>query len=160
MEGSTSEKKQVKWTTVKIPVEIRDKIKRMANRFGMSQWELVNWALGFAETRLKRADVKQDLPAMDKVSWYISKLGLAVGAFRENPNERTLDNAVRVCAQIMDRLGVDTSSLIKVLHDYYDKKDKKESKGLKMEVSMELKFVIAEIIWTQLVEKMNEEDKK
>ena len=158
--GNKDVSKKTKWTTVKLPVEIRDKIKRLAGRFGMSQWELVNWTLGFAESQLRKPKIKKDLPALDKISWYAAKLGMAVGAFRENPTEDNLGNAERVCIQIMERLGVDTSSLIKVLHDYWEKRDKRESRGLKMEISMELKFVIMEMMYKHLIEDNDNGKKK
>ena len=78
---------KVKWTTIKVPKEIRDKIREISESEGRAYWRVLTEAISFYVTQKKKPRVKEDLPALDKCSWYIAKVSMSVGALKENPNE-------------------------------------------------------------------------
>ena len=51
-----------------------------------------------------------DPVALDRVAWYITKLLLAYGAYRENPTAEKYAQLLNVLRQLRDRLGVDVST--------------------------------------------------
>jgi len=138
------------WTTIKVPKELIPKIKEVSEKEGRAYWRVLTEALSFYTTQKRKPRVKEDLPALDKCSWYIAKCAMSVGALKENPSEANLAYLRRTLNQIEERLGVDTSLLLKVAEDYVKKQDTHN----KMELNMSLKMLIVDIICYALAPKL------
>lgn len=138
-----SQDKNVKWTTIKVPAELRDRIKALAERMGTAEWRVVLMGVSFLAKQIEEPRIKEDLPLIDKVSWYIAKLAMSVGAFKENPTEENLQRLRRTCLQIAQRYGIDTSIVLRTAEDYM----RSPGTDTKIELNMSLKMVIVDMMW-------------
>ncbi len=150
-----TKEKQNRWTTIKVPVELRDQIKALADYYRTTEWRIVEWGISFVQEQKKRPKIKEELPVIDKVAWYITKLAQTVGAFRTNPTAEKLNQVKRVAQQIQERLGIDTRMLIRVAEDYYKNRNVAYTADLRIELTAELKMVIIDIIWKKLMKEEN-----
>ena len=107
-----------RWTTVRVPVELRDRIRYLSDRYGKPQWKVLLEALALYETSLRTPRSKEELPVVDKVIWYIQKLSMSIGALKENPSDANLQKTQRTVQQVRERLGVDTRILERAIADY------------------------------------------
>jgi hypothetical protein len=58
--------------TIFVPVELKAKIKQLSERTGKPQWkEVILEALALYEFTIRRPKTKEELPTIDKVTWYI-----------------------------------------------------------------------------------------
>ncbi|MCD6359455.1 MAG: hypothetical protein J7M38_01240, partial [Armatimonadetes bacterium] len=110
---------KTKWTTVKVPVEIRNKIKTLSQKTGKAYWKTLLNALSLYESQLKKPKLKEELPTIDKVSWYIVKLSSSMGIFKANPSQQNYERFLRTIEQVEKRLEIDLSLLKRVARDYY-----------------------------------------
>jgi len=134
------------WTTIKVPRELRDKLREVSEREDKAYWKVVIEALSFYVAQKRKATLKEQLPKLDKASWYIAKCAMSVGALKENPSEANLQYLKRTLAQIEERLGVDTKLLARVAEEYARLKSVKA----RVELNGTLKMLIVDIISTAL----------
>jgi len=137
-----------RWTTVKVPTELREFIRRLALKENKVEWQVIMNALSFYYMQKQKPRVKEDGSLIDKISWYITKIGTSVGSFKENPSEENLEKLKRTAQQIQERLGVDTSLLVRVAESYMRYHDEDS----RMELNAALKMLILDIIYKKLVE--------
>jgi hypothetical protein len=107
-----------RWTTVRVPSELRDRVKYLSDRYGKPQWKVLLEALALYETSLRTPRSKEELPTVDKVIWYMQKLSMSVGALKENPSDTNIAKTMKTIEQIRERLGVDTRILERAIRDY------------------------------------------
>ena len=109
-------------------------------------------ALTLYETTLRKPKTKAELPAVDKVLWYIQKLSMSIGALKDNPSQANLLKAQKTIEQIRERLKVDTKLLELAINDYarlIEKKEKRDEANL--EINMALKSVLLEIVYNYIL---------
>jgi len=135
-----------RWTTIQVPVELRDMIKNLALRENKTEWQIIMDSVSFYYAQKQKPRVKEEASILDKVSWYITKLATSVGAFKENPSEQNLEKLKKTAQQVQERLGVDTSLLVRVAEAYMNYRDEDS----KMELNAALKMIILEIILQKL----------
>jgi hypothetical protein len=149
-----------KETTIYVPVEFKRKIKELSERTGKAQWRLLLDALTLYESTLRKPRVKEELPVVDKVVWYMQKLAMSIGSLKENPSEDNLNKTVKTIQQVRDRLGVDTGILERAVTDYVRLAGSAPQDPVSrhrfmdeatMEVNMALKSVLLEIVYTHIL---------
>jgi hypothetical protein len=139
-------------TTIWVPMEFKQRVKSLAQRLGKAEWRVLLDALSLYETSLRKPRIKEELPVVDKVLWYIEKLCMSIGEFKASPTEENLMKTLRTISQVKERLGVDTSLLERALADYArmvkgSNKDREVEAEARMEVNMALKSVLVEITY-------------
>ena len=143
-------------TTIWVPPEFKEKVKQLAQKQGKAEWKVLLDAIALYETSIRKPRVKEELPIVDKVVWYIEKLCMSVGEFKASPSEENLNRTLKTVSQVRERLGVDTSLLERALLDYHrllksNKKDvverREDEVEARMEVNMALKSVLLEIVF-------------
>jgi len=135
-----------RWTTVKVPGEVRERISSLARAEGKAEWRIVLDALAFYEAQKRSPRIKQELPTWEKVAWYIVKLAMSAGSLRENPTEENLELLKRTCQQIEERLGVRTDLLLRVAEAYVRDPDIDN----RMELNAAVKMVVFDILYYRL----------
>ena len=141
-----------KGTTIWVPVEFKERVKALAQKQGKAEWKVLLDALALYETSLRRPRVKEELPVVDKVIWYIQKLAMSIGELKASPTEENLMKTLKTVNQVKERLGVDTSLLERAVNDYYkllrgNKKEREDEIEARMEINMALKSVLIEIVY-------------
>ena len=123
------------WTTVKIPREIHAQLKQMAEKRGVSMWELIADMLSFYRAKMsegmgnRTGEVEIDA---QKIAYYIMKLSYSVTKFKENPSKENYDWLIKTAEQIEQRLGVDLSLLKRIAEQYRRVQDKQTTYELNM----------------------------
>ena len=149
-----------KETTIYVPVEFKQKIKELSERTGKAQWRLLLDALTLYESTLRKPRVKEELPVVDKVVWYMQKLAMSIGALKENPSGENLNKTMKTIQQIKERLQVDTGLLERAVIDYVRLAGSAPQDPVSrhrfldeatMEVNMALKSVLLEIVYTHIL---------
>jgi len=135
-----------RWSTVKVPGELRAKIRALAEDEGKAEWRIILDALSFYEAQKRRPRLKEELPVWEKVSWYVVKLAMSVGELKAKPTPENLELLRRTCLQIEERLGVNTGLLVRTAEAYL----KDPSVDNRMELNASVKMVVFEIIYTHL----------
>jgi len=141
------EGKKIKWTTIKIPSELRDQINDLATMLDKPAWKLVLDAVSFFDEQIHKPRLKESLPLVDKVSWYIVKLSTSVAEFKINPTEENFNKLMKTVEQVKERLGVDVDMLVRACEVY----KKEPSVDNKMEINAALKIVVFELITEKLL---------
>jgi len=152
MAPEVSERGRGKGATIWVPIEFKEKVKALAQKQGKAEWKVLLDAIALYEASLRKPRVKEELPIVDKVLWYIEKLCMSVGEFKANPSEENLQRTLRTVSQVKERLGIDTSLLERALIDYSrmvkgSNKSREEEAEARMEVNMALKSVLIEITY-------------
>jgi hypothetical protein len=138
--------------TIWVPIEFKEKVKALAQRQGKAEWKVLLDAVALYETSLRRPRVKEELPVVDKIIWYIQKLSMSIGELKANPTDENLNRTLKTVQQVRERLGVDTSILERAVSDYYkllkgNKRERDDEVEARMEVNMALKSVLIEIVF-------------
>jgi hypothetical protein len=141
-----------KGATIWVPVEFKERVKTLAQKQGKAEWKILLDALALYETSLRKPKVKEELPVVDKIIWYIQKLSMSVGELKASPTEENLQKTLKTVQQVKERLGVDTAILERALTDYVkllkgNRKEREEEIEARMEVNMALKSVLIEIVY-------------
>jgi hypothetical protein len=145
-----------KETTIYVPQEFKSKVKELSERSGKPQWKVLLEAITLYEATLRRPKMKEELPIVDKVVWYIQKLSMSIGALKENPSEENLARTLNTIRQVKERLLVDTGLLERAVVDYVKlvssaPQDPVEKHRVldeaRMEINMALKSVLLEIVY-------------
>jgi hypothetical protein len=146
----------VKETTIYAPPELKSKVKALSERTGKPQWKILLEALALYESTLRKPKIKEELPTVDKVVWYMQKISMSIGALKENPSEVNLEKTMKTIQQVKERLQVDTSLLERAVVDYvkltgHTPQDPIERHRITdeavMEINMALKSVLLEIVY-------------
>jgi len=112
-----------KYTTIKLPVSLHEKLKQLAEEEGRKLYVLVEEMYNrYIQTRKDKYRFKE-YSRLDKASWYCYKLASSVGSFRENPSSDNYDKLMRTIEQVRTRLKVDTSQLEDAVKKYYKLQD-------------------------------------
>ena len=70
---------------IKVPVTLHQKIYEIAKEEDRPMWEVIKDAIETYELYKRRKKPRKDVPTIDRISWYIIKLSMSVGAFKERP---------------------------------------------------------------------------
>ena len=133
---------KMKWSTIKVPVNVQRYISQIAKETGKSQWKIVMEAVSYYAEYLKRGTRLARSGDLDKVSYYIMKLSIAMERFKMNPSDENLKWIETVVSQIKERLGVDISFVVEPCKAYLRNKSKENY----VEINMSWKLAISELI--------------
>jgi len=151
---------KVKGTTIWVPMEFKSKVIELSKRYKKPQWKLLLEALSLYEAQLRKPKVKEDLPIVDKVVWYMQKLGMSIGILKANPTDENMQKTLNTITQVRDRLGIDTGVLERAVNDYVTINKKTFKNGsvkhdqideATMELNMALKSVLMEIMYKHIL---------
>ena len=154
------ETRRTKSSTIYAPPELKEKLKRLSEKTGRTQWRILLEALELYETSLRKPRAKEELPIVDKVVWYIEKLAMSIGALKENPSNENHQKTVKTIQQIRERLKIDTALLERAVADFIKAVNTKASNGAEkhimldeatIELNMALKSVLIEIVYTYIL---------
>ncbi len=104
--------------TIKVKESTYRIVKELAQRYGTPMHEVVDQAVQYYRSVVRQPRIKEDNNALEKAVWYIVKLAMSVGAFKENPSDENLARLEKTARQIAERLGVDTSSVMEEAYNY------------------------------------------
>jgi len=95
-----------KWTTIKVPKEVAEKVRELRARTGKASWQLVLEALSFYESALRSSKHFSTTTNLDKLAYYIMKLVTSASYFKFETNEESYNKFMEVVKQVENRLGV------------------------------------------------------
>lgn len=156
MVQETPKEAKGKGATIWVPNEFKARVKALSKKYGKAEWKILLDALALYETSIRKPKLKEELPVIDKVIWYVEKLSMSVGELKANPTNDNLQKTLKTVQQVKERLNIDTSILEKSLIDYIklvggnnknNNKNREDEVEAKMEVNMALKSVLIEIIY-------------
>jgi hypothetical protein len=151
---------KVKGTTIWVPMEFKTRVIELSKRYKKPQWKLLLEALSLYEAQLRKPKVKEDLPIVDKVVWYMQKLGMSIGILKANPTDENMQKTLNTIAQVRDRLNIDTGVLERAVNDYVTINKRNFKNGsvkhdqideATMELNMALKSVLMEIMYKHIL---------
>ena len=116
--------KQEKWKHIKVPASFKEKLKQMSEREKRAIWQIIYDAFTYYESQKKRPRIKEDLPMLDKISWYIAKTSMAVSWYLATLSDTNYELTVKTITDTGARLGVDMSELLSVLETFKNIKQK------------------------------------
>jgi len=143
-----AEERRIRWTTIKVPAELRDKINELAQRMDKPAWKVVLDAVSFFDEQLRNPRLKETLPMVDKISWYIVKISTSVAEFKVNPTPENFNRLLRSAQQIQERLGVDVDLVVRACETYM----MDPSPDNRMEINAALKMLVFEMITEKLLQ--------
>jgi len=144
------------WKTIKVPEGVKARIDRLKKKYNKVAWEVVFEAVSIYETILAKPKYKNSLPLLEKVAWYITKLSLAYGSFRENTTLENLENLARRVREVENRLGVNGQEFLRISERYYIVKDPLIREELKPTLNSEFKTLIKDMILKALADENQE----
>ncbi len=147
--------KKIVFKSLRVPEYIHEKVRDLAQRYGRKMYTIVEDALAIYVNYLKKPYRKSELPRIDKVSWYVYKLGRSVGAFKENPTKENAERLLNTLSQIEERLEVKTDMLKGIIMKLIKKPTIKIDTDTSIEINDATKMLIADIIAKML---FNEEE--
>ncbi len=149
-----------KGTTIWVPVEFKNRVRSLSERYRKSQWRILLDALSLYEAQLRKPVVKAELSSVDKVIWYIEKLCMSIGVLKENPSENNVYKTLKTISQVRERLEVNTDILERAINDYVRLVHKKSEDAIEkhasideatMELNMALKSVLMDIMYKHIL---------
>jgi len=141
-----------KWTTIKVPKDVYSQFKAMREKYGKATWRVLLESISFYDQITRKTALKAELPDIEKISWYITKLATSFGAFKENPSEQNLEYLRRRVKELRERLGVDASALLVLAEKYMKTKDILEARKLRTDLNAAFKMVIKELLTKSFLE--------
>jgi len=119
-----SQRNEIRWTTISIPENIYQSIKMRARSRGLALWRLIYDAVVFYDAARRKHFQLEGLEAQKKI-YYIVKLAMSAGQFKENPSDENLAYLHQNCARIKEVFGVETQQLIAAAEVYRAKRTEK-----------------------------------
>ncbi|RLC76725.1 MAG: hypothetical protein DRJ03_28095 [Chloroflexi bacterium] len=107
-----------KWTTIRIPVELKDKIEELSRKRNQAYWKIIQEAIAWYQSNVLETRNRELIPDIDKVSWYIIKLSYSVSKFKDKPDQENYQWLEKTILQIKERLGVNIDYLLKSARSY------------------------------------------
>jgi len=106
----------IKWAMIKVPVEVRDRLLRIARGEGRGIWRIINDAVDLYEVHRPRS--REEFKVWEGASRYIVRLAFYAGLLKAKPSEENLEQLRKVCRQLEEELGVKTEQLVKAAEAY------------------------------------------
>jgi len=152
-----------RYKTIRIREDIYDLIRKYKEKTGASISQIVAKALAFMDLSERKPRVKEDLPLADKFSWYIAKVLMSAGSFKEDPNETNFRYLIDNLDALEERLDIETGFAKEVVNRLARKKKEHWTTDDKIEFNSAFKSLVLQMMWRleQEVDKaMREEEKK
>lgn len=152
--GESVGAKQREWTTVAVPRALHSLIKAVAEREKRPAWSVVQQAVSFYYAQSKQPRLKENLSLLEKVSWYVVKVCMSCGAFKEDPSDEKLRKLEKAVSEAAARLGVPEGSAALLLRTAraYASSSEAERKRLRTDVNVALKMFVVELLTSSRAE--------
>ena len=124
--------------SIQVSPDVKKRVKELAVKNKTTQAKIIEEAIILLE---KIANL-EDSSELDRISWYIIKLAMSVGHFKEYPDKLNYNQLKYTAKQIQERLGVDTSKLLVLAEEYMRKQDKET----KIRLNEALKEIVKKMI--------------
>ncbi|RSN72703.1 hypothetical protein [Candidatus Methanodesulfokora washburnensis] len=108
----------VKWTTIRVPAEVRDAIKFTAKRMHFPMWQIVYQAVSYYRTAYL-SHFEKNATDIGKVAWYIYKISASIGSFREKPTKENGELLQKTAMQLAERMDINIDLLKTAAVKYY-----------------------------------------
>jgi hypothetical protein len=132
------------YTKITIPLFLRNRLSTIRSRENRALWEILNDAISFYEAQKRSPRIKQKLPPLEKLSWYITKLCFGVSYFLSNPSEENFEQTLKMIESTQNRLKIDMSGLKDTIVFYKNLKSKGRDK--RVAVMKVVKDMVARMI--------------
>ena len=122
------EVKNIQFSTVKIPITLKNAIKMIGSRLKLPIWKVILISVAYyraAELHHFRIKEKEGKFDFGKIAWYVYKVGSSIGSFRENPSKKNYELLSKTLSQLEDRLNIDTAVLRQAMDVYLKKPNTK-----------------------------------
>jgi len=136
----------MKYTTIRVPVELKDRLTEIANKKKVAVWKIILEALTFYEQTEKKIEKGNSIPRLDKCSWYIYKFARSLGAFLDNPNEENLRYVKERIRELRERIFNGRHELLEILSKLIEEYRSTKSTRTKIEINDVAKVIISDII--------------
>jgi hypothetical protein len=113
-----------RWKHIKVPAYFKEKLKQLSEREKRAIWQILYDAFSYYESQKRRPKIKEELPMLDKVSWYIAKVSMATCWYLATLSDTNYELTVKTISEAGARLGVDMSELLNVLSTFKNIKQK------------------------------------
>jgi len=143
-ERMSSAKTSAKWRSIKVPDYLLEKIDAISKREKRARWQVLFDSLSYYEAQKKKPTIKGELPKLEKVSWYISKLAQAVAWYVVTQDEENYQLTLKTISDIGLRLNIDVKELEGVLETF--KNTRKKTSKHRVLVMKALKDTITSMI--------------
>ena len=143
---------KLEWKTIKVPKPVYEKIKYLKAKTKLHMGQIVGKSVEMYEFYIRKPYRKKELAELDKASWYIYKLVVGIGAFKENPSRENFDRLMETIIQLKNRLKIDTGVLEHAVKRFYLPSRSGITKQDLIELASASKTVIANIIVKMLYE--------
>ena len=149
-------------SSVYVPDELKERIEFYSKVHGKPMWRVVMDAMTFYEMfykgKLEDKTGVTKFPELAKVTWYVVKLSMAVGALKADTTPRRAEMLQKTIKQVRERLGVDTSLLERAVYDYIqvklsgdgEKVNQDLQKDAEIELTNALKLIVLDILYNTL----------
>ena len=138
------------YTTITVPVSLKEKIATIADRKKVAMWRVINEAMSFYETIQRKPKEKARLSELDKCSWYVFKFVKSVSLFQENPTKQNWlylqDRIEELASRIFGKKIPELDVLAKLCKRYMEN----PSRELKIEINETAKVIVSKIITKML----------
>ena len=145
-------KRKRSWTTIKIPKEVLYKLKALSYKEGKAYWKIIIDSLSFYDTLRKRPYIKEELPNVDKASWYITKALMSLGSLRENPTKENLAKLEKTLNQIQERIGINPEYVLASARSYV----RDPSMDNRIELNASAKMLVIDILFKMVLKEVEE----
>jgi hypothetical protein len=112
------------WRLVKVPSYFHEKLKNLSIREKRAIWQIIYDAFTYYESQKRKPRIKEELPLLEKISWYIAKLSMATCWYLATLSDMNYLLTVKTISEIGARLGVDVSELLSILDSFKNIKQK------------------------------------
>lgn len=137
------------WTTVAVPKDLRDKIRELSTKEGKPYWQVLEEAVAAMYAQRSRPRVKDSLPVVDKLAWYLVKFGTSLGSLKESPTTQNLARFENTVVQISERMRLTSHStislLLKLARDYVIASDA-ERRKMKTSLNAAAKIYVEDLL--------------
>jgi hypothetical protein len=147
----------VRYRSIKVREDIYRVIKEYSAKRGVPISTAIAHAVTFLDQQQHLPAVKEALPLADKVSWYITKVVMSAGAFKENPSEKNFNYFIQNLSELRQRLGVETSFAEEAAKRLMTKKKEEWTADDKIEFNAAVKSLVLQLLW--LLEQAQEQKK-
>jgi len=147
--------RMAKWTTIRIPVELKNKLLELSQKKNAAYWKIIQEAIAWFQSSVVETRDRDVIPEIDKASWYIAKLSYSLAKFKDKPSEENYQWLVKVINQIRERLGVDLQYLVRTAMAYQVEQNRENL----IEFWMAWKMAIVDIFFKYVLSKTIKESK-
>jgi hypothetical protein len=112
------------WKSIDVPDVLHTKIKEFSAREQRAMWQVIYDAISYYESQKRKPKIKQELPLLEKVSWYIAKASMAVCWYLATLRDENFEMTMKTLEELESRLKVDLTELKGVLVTYRNIKKK------------------------------------